>query len=243
MRLTQPHDPAYQKGRPGHAQREYEIGCANWKKARAASVPIMTGTDTGFAITPYGEWNARELGLFVEDLGFSPAAALRAATEVDARFMTAGDRIAHARARPGRRFRRTQRVAARRYQRVAGSRRGPRGLYRRQGDPHRRSRLRSAPSHRFCTIQLDRYLHQGARRRIAGQAPKARRRRVKRPEARSDRPVREGAAWPGLAGINRPRRWFRGCLTAVPSSGWSRAGLSASARFYRGWPRRLQSWR
>ncbi len=91
--FTQPHEPAYQKGRPGHAQREYEIGCANWKKARDAGVPLMTGTDTGFAITPYGEWNARELELFVEDLGFSPAAALRAATEVNARFMTGGHRI------------------------------------------------------------------------------------------------------------------------------------------------------
>ena len=54
---------------------------------------MMTGTDTGFAVTPYGEWNARELELFVDDLGFTPAAALRAATEVNARFMTEGDRI------------------------------------------------------------------------------------------------------------------------------------------------------
>jgi imidazolonepropionase-like amidohydrolase len=54
---------------------------------------LLTGTDTGFAVTPYGEWNARELELFVEDLGFTPAAALRAATEVNAGFMTGGDRI------------------------------------------------------------------------------------------------------------------------------------------------------
>jgi imidazolonepropionase-like amidohydrolase len=91
--FTQPHDPAYQRGRPDSTRREYEIGCANWKKARAAGVPMLTGTDTGFAVTPYGEWNARELELFVEDLGFSPAAALRAATEVNAGFMTQGDRI------------------------------------------------------------------------------------------------------------------------------------------------------
>ena len=91
--FTQPHEPAYQKGRPEHAQREYEIGCTNWKKARAAGVPMLTGTDTGFAVTPYGEWNARELELFVDDLGFTPAAALRAATEVNARFMTGGDGI------------------------------------------------------------------------------------------------------------------------------------------------------
>jgi hypothetical protein len=91
--FTQPHEPAFLKGRPEQAQREYEIGCANWKKARAAGVPLLTGTDTGFAVTPYGEWNARELELFVEDLGFTPAAALRAATEVNAGFMTGGDHI------------------------------------------------------------------------------------------------------------------------------------------------------
>ena len=91
--FTQPHEPAYLKGRPEHTQREYEIGCVNWKKARAAGVPMLTGTDTGFAVTPYGEWHARELELFVEDLGFTPAAALRAATEVNAGFMTEGGRI------------------------------------------------------------------------------------------------------------------------------------------------------
>jgi imidazolonepropionase-like amidohydrolase len=93
IEFTQPHEPAGQRGRPEGARREYEIGCANWKKAHAAGVPMMTGTDTGFAVTPYGEWNARELELFVEDLGFSPAAALRAATEVNSRFMTGRDRI------------------------------------------------------------------------------------------------------------------------------------------------------
>jgi imidazolonepropionase-like amidohydrolase len=100
IEFTQPYEPAGQRGRPEGTRREYEIGCANWKKARAAGVPMMTGTDTGFAVTPYGEWNARELELFVEDLGFSPAAALRAATEVNARFMTEGGRIG--RLEPGR---------------------------------------------------------------------------------------------------------------------------------------------
>jgi imidazolonepropionase-like amidohydrolase len=91
--FTQPHDPAGQRGRPESTRREYDIGCANWKKARTAGVPMLTGTDTGFAVTPYGEWNARELELFVDDLGFTPAAALRAATEVNAKFMTERDRI------------------------------------------------------------------------------------------------------------------------------------------------------
>jgi imidazolonepropionase-like amidohydrolase len=93
MEFTQPHEPAGQRGRPDAARRGYEIGVANWKKAYAAGIPMMTGTDTGFAVTPYGEWNARELELFVDDLGLTPAAALRAATEVNARFMTQGERL------------------------------------------------------------------------------------------------------------------------------------------------------
>jgi imidazolonepropionase-like amidohydrolase len=91
--FTQPHEPAAQKGRIEATEARYRIGIANLKKAAAAGIPFMTGTDTGFAVTPYGEWHARELELFVTDLGFSPAAAIRAATEVNARFMRAGAEI------------------------------------------------------------------------------------------------------------------------------------------------------
>jgi imidazolonepropionase-like amidohydrolase len=91
--FTQPHEPAAQKGRIEAVDERYRVGCANLKKAKAAGVPFLTGTDTGFAITPYGEWNARELELFVADLGFTPAQALRAATESNARFMTAAGEI------------------------------------------------------------------------------------------------------------------------------------------------------
>jgi imidazolonepropionase-like amidohydrolase len=91
--FTQPHEPAYIKERPSATARTYEIGCANLQKARKAGVPMLTGTDSGFAVTPYGEWHALELELFVRDLGFSPAEALRCATSVNARFMANGGRI------------------------------------------------------------------------------------------------------------------------------------------------------
>ena len=91
--FTQPHEPAAQKGRIEMTERRYRIGVANLKKAKAAGIPFLTGTDSGFAITPYGEWHARELELFVQDLGFSPAAALRAATEANARFMSGGEKL------------------------------------------------------------------------------------------------------------------------------------------------------
>jgi imidazolonepropionase-like amidohydrolase len=91
--FTQPHEPAAQKGRIEATERRYRIGVANLRRAAAAGVPFLTGTDSGFAVTPYGEWHAKELELFVADLGFSPAAALRAATESNARFMSEGEKI------------------------------------------------------------------------------------------------------------------------------------------------------
>src|SRR5579863_4416087 len=91
--FTQPHEPAAQKGRIEQTDRRYREGCVRLKKALKAGVPFLTGTDSGFAITPYGEWHAKELELFVADLGFTPAAALRAATESNARFMSEGDAI------------------------------------------------------------------------------------------------------------------------------------------------------
>jgi imidazolonepropionase-like amidohydrolase len=91
--FTQPHEPAATKGRIDDTQEEFEIACVNLRKAHKAGVPMLTGTDSGFAVTPYGEWHARELEIFVEHLGFTPAEALRATTEVTARFMADGDKI------------------------------------------------------------------------------------------------------------------------------------------------------
>ncbi|BBK34931.1 dipeptidase [Allostella sp. ATCC 35155] len=90
--FTQAHEPAHIKGRIPDTQREFEVACENLRRAKAAGVPMMTGTDSGFAVTPYGEWHARELEIFVQHLGFTPGEALRAATQVTARFMADGER-------------------------------------------------------------------------------------------------------------------------------------------------------
>jgi imidazolonepropionase-like amidohydrolase len=88
--FTQPHEPAAIKGRPSAVQREYDISVEAMIKARKAGIPLLTGTDSGFAVTPYGEWHALELELFVRDIGFTPAEALRCATSVTAGFMAHG---------------------------------------------------------------------------------------------------------------------------------------------------------
>ncbi len=52
--------------------------CLN--KAREAGVTIISGTDTGFAATPYGDWHARELELLMRYAGMSALEAIKAAT-------------------------------------------------------------------------------------------------------------------------------------------------------------------
>jgi imidazolonepropionase-like amidohydrolase len=77
--FTQPTDACYPAFPDAH-KRELESAVKALGKAREARVPFMVGTDSGFAVTPYGEWHARELEHYVKYLGFSPAEALRCTT-------------------------------------------------------------------------------------------------------------------------------------------------------------------
>jgi len=49
-------------------------------RAHEAGVKMVVGTDTGFAVTPFGEWHARELELLMEYAGLSAMEAIQAAT-------------------------------------------------------------------------------------------------------------------------------------------------------------------
>lgn len=49
-------------------------------RAHEAGVKILCGSETGFAITPVGEWHAREMEMLVEYMGFSEMDALVAGT-------------------------------------------------------------------------------------------------------------------------------------------------------------------
>jgi imidazolonepropionase-like amidohydrolase len=62
-------------------KRDFDRALGNLSYAWRNGVKMMTGTDSGFAVTPYGEWHARELELFVDMLGMSPLQAITCATK------------------------------------------------------------------------------------------------------------------------------------------------------------------
>jgi imidazolonepropionase-like amidohydrolase len=43
-------------------------------------VRILCGSESGFALTPYGHWHAREMEVLVESMGLTPLEAIRCAT-------------------------------------------------------------------------------------------------------------------------------------------------------------------
>lgn len=89
---SRPQDPAYRKKRNVAYSAEFEMAVEALRKARKAGVPMPIGTDSGFAVTPFGEWHARELEIYVEHLGFEPIEALQAATSVSASVLRPQDR-------------------------------------------------------------------------------------------------------------------------------------------------------
>lgn len=73
--------------------REVAESSKQLRRAYDAGVPILCGSESGFSITPYGEWHWRELQVLVENLGLTPEQALICATREGARAMKAGDTL------------------------------------------------------------------------------------------------------------------------------------------------------
>ena len=65
--------------------KEIEESSVQLRKAYDAGVPILCGTESGFSITPYGEWHWRELQVLVDNMGLTPSQALICATKEGAR--------------------------------------------------------------------------------------------------------------------------------------------------------------
>ena len=66
-------------------RKEIKDSASMLRRAHEAGVPLLCGTESGFSLTPYGEWHYRELEVFVRELGFSTIEAIKAATSEAAR--------------------------------------------------------------------------------------------------------------------------------------------------------------
>ena len=72
---------------------EIEATSAMIRRAYDAGVPLMCGTESGFSITPYGDWHYREMGIYVEHLGLTPLQAIACGTEAGARIFGLEDEL------------------------------------------------------------------------------------------------------------------------------------------------------
>ncbi len=75
------------------ARRMLEKTSDSLHRAHRAGVRMLMGTDTGFSVTPYGEWHARELELLMVYAGMSELEAIRAGTKDAAVTTLLGDRV------------------------------------------------------------------------------------------------------------------------------------------------------
>jgi len=62
------------------AQRVLDGAAVTLNKARKAGVTMLAGTDSGFSLTPYGEWHARDLELLTKYAGMTNREAIDAAS-------------------------------------------------------------------------------------------------------------------------------------------------------------------
>ncbi len=72
---------------------EIKATAAMMRKAYDEGVPILCGSESGFALTPYGHWHAREMEVFVNELDLSPVEAIKCATMNNAIAMKAPDEL------------------------------------------------------------------------------------------------------------------------------------------------------
>ncbi len=61
-------------------RREISGSAGALRRAYDAGVPLLSGSESGFSLTPYGHWHWREMEVFVKHLGLSPLEAIRTAT-------------------------------------------------------------------------------------------------------------------------------------------------------------------
>ena len=63
---------------------ELEHTGAKLRQAYDAGMKLLCGSESGFSMTPYGHWHAREMEVFVQHLGLTPLQAITCATKDNA---------------------------------------------------------------------------------------------------------------------------------------------------------------
>ena len=72
-------------------EKEIQDNVPIFTKAFEAGVPFICGSESGFSVTPYGDWHYKELEVFVEKLGLTPLEAITCATKNAASAMKRDD--------------------------------------------------------------------------------------------------------------------------------------------------------
>ena len=72
---------------------EIRATAAMVRRAYDAGVRLLCGSESGFALTPYGHWHAREMEVFVAELGLTPLEAITCATRNNAFAMRLDGRL------------------------------------------------------------------------------------------------------------------------------------------------------
>jgi imidazolonepropionase-like amidohydrolase len=71
-------------GRPSRTidliKREIDSASENLRRAHDRGVTILSGSETGWSLVPYGEWHAKEMELLVTHIGLSPLEAIASGT-------------------------------------------------------------------------------------------------------------------------------------------------------------------
>ncbi|HPD93389.1 MAG: amidohydrolase family protein [Rhodobacter sp.] len=65
-------------------EREITESAPTLAAAHKAGVPLLTGSEAGFALVPYGDWHYREMEVFVKYFGLSPLEAIECGTRKSA---------------------------------------------------------------------------------------------------------------------------------------------------------------
>ena len=61
-------------------EREITDSAASMRRLVAAGVPLLTGSEAGFSMVPYGHWHYREMEVFMRYFGMSSLEAIHCAT-------------------------------------------------------------------------------------------------------------------------------------------------------------------